>query len=391
MKITPLEIRQKTFEKAFRGVDKDEVQAFLLTLSQQWEKMNDENKDFKMKLEVATREVQKMREVESSLYKTLKTAEDTSASIQEQANKEADLKLREAQFKADQLMNEARQKARSLIEDAYKQSEKAIAEMQAEVKHLEQEHERVESYVENLVRELKHLATDALDKVEKSQAKPKASLSSIMSRAANVKVKEIEMDKELFGDLQLKPIAQNTPKANTYKTPEAMPVSASVVANAGGGSEESIPGSPIQNPTPERTAAPTPSTSPGTAPSTMPEREKPTQPQEPVPLEPVIQPEILPSTRPEPSTNPATPEVTPPKPEIPQPETPVPNIPSPTVPNPEKDIPHIPAPEIERPVPEIQPLTPNTPEIQPPLTEPGKNPVFQKEKQLAETSFFDDL
>ena len=76
MKITPLEIRQKTFEKAFRGVDKDEVQAFLLTLSQQWEKMIDENKDLKMKLEVATREVQKMREVESSLYKTLKTAED---------------------------------------------------------------------------------------------------------------------------------------------------------------------------------------------------------------------------------------------------------------------------------------------------------------------------
>jgi cell division initiation protein len=72
MKITPLEIRQKTFEKAFRGVDKDEVQAFLLTLSQQWERMNDENKDLKIKLEVATREVQKMREVESSLYKTLK-------------------------------------------------------------------------------------------------------------------------------------------------------------------------------------------------------------------------------------------------------------------------------------------------------------------------------
>ena len=43
MKITPLDIRQKTFEKAFRGLDKDEVNAFLLTLSQHWEKMMDEN------------------------------------------------------------------------------------------------------------------------------------------------------------------------------------------------------------------------------------------------------------------------------------------------------------------------------------------------------------
>ena len=77
MKITPLEIRQKTFEKAFRWVDKEEVNAFLTTLSQQWEKMLDENRELRLKLESTTKEVQKMREVESTLYRTLKTAEDT--------------------------------------------------------------------------------------------------------------------------------------------------------------------------------------------------------------------------------------------------------------------------------------------------------------------------
>ncbi len=385
MKITPLEIRQKTFEKAFRGVDKDEVQAFLLTLSQQWERMNDENKDLKIKLEVATREVQKMREVESSLYKTLKTAEDTSASIQDQANKSADLKIREAQLQADQLLNDARQKARHLIEDAYKQSEKAIMEMQQEVKFLEQEHQRMETYVENLVRDLKNLATDALDKVEKSQAKPKHSLSGIMSRAANIKVQEIEMDKELFRDMPTKAPAENTPKVNTYRTPENVPAGNNF-RMSGGGSEEAIPDSPKENPQPARAPEHTPSTAPGTTP----EREQPTRPQEPQPLEPVIEPEILPSTKPEPSTNPATPEVTPPKPEVPQPETPVPNIPGPEVEQPEKDIPRIPRPEIERPAPEITPM-PSTPEIQPPLTNPNTGPVAKKEKAMAETSFFDDL
>src|SRR5688572_17190235 len=262
MKITPLEIRQKTFEKAFRGVDKDEVQAFLLTLSQQWEKMNDENKDLKMKLEVANREVQKMREVESSLYKTLKTAEDTGASMVEQAAKESDLKLREAQLQADQLLNDARQKARNVIEDAYKQSEKAIAEMQQEVKALEQEHQRMETYVENLVRDLKNLANDALDKVEKSQSKPKPSLSGIMSRAANVKVKEIEMDKDIFREAPVKTVAENTPKVNTYKTTESLQTDKPVTLNAGGGSEEAIPNSPIQNPIPS-----TPTTTPSPSPS----------------------------------------------------------------------------------------------------------------------------
>ena len=35
MKITPLEIRQKAFEKNFRGYNQDEVNAFLQTLSQE--------------------------------------------------------------------------------------------------------------------------------------------------------------------------------------------------------------------------------------------------------------------------------------------------------------------------------------------------------------------
>ena len=45
MKITPLEIRQKAFEKNFRGYNQDEVNAFLQTLSQEWERVGDENKE----------------------------------------------------------------------------------------------------------------------------------------------------------------------------------------------------------------------------------------------------------------------------------------------------------------------------------------------------------
>jgi len=45
MKITPLEIRQKDFEKKMRGYDKDEVNAFLQSLSQEWERTLDETKE----------------------------------------------------------------------------------------------------------------------------------------------------------------------------------------------------------------------------------------------------------------------------------------------------------------------------------------------------------
>jgi len=211
MKITPLEIRQKTFEKAFRGLDKDEVNAFLLTLSQQWEKLQDENKELRFKLETTTKDVQKMREVESSLYRTLKTAEDTGNNLVEQATKEATLQLREAQLKSEQLMNDARLKARNIIEDAYSQSDKAVAEMQNEVKALEQEHQRLESYLDTLLRDLNNLATDALEKVEKNRSKPRPSLSSILARAANIKVKREEVDK-VYRDVPSETSAPDTVK-----------------------------------------------------------------------------------------------------------------------------------------------------------------------------------
>src|SRR5689334_10007246 len=104
MKITPIEIRQKSFEKVFRGYDKEEVDAFLLSLSQEWERVIDENKEYRIKLEVAEREVKKLREVETSLYKTLKTAEDTSTHLVEQATKSAEMQMKEAQVKADSLL-----------------------------------------------------------------------------------------------------------------------------------------------------------------------------------------------------------------------------------------------------------------------------------------------
>ena len=193
MKLTALDIRQKTFEKSFRGVDKDEVQAFLTTVSQQWERMGDENRELRLKLEHAQQDVQKMREVESSLYRTLKTAEDTGNSITEQAQREAALRGREAQLQAEQLLAEARLRARAIVDEAYQTAEKTVADMKREVSGLGQECQRLEQQFDGLVRDLHNLASDALEKVEKSRARPKGGAAAILSRAARV---QIERPKE---------------------------------------------------------------------------------------------------------------------------------------------------------------------------------------------------
>lgn len=170
MKVTPLEIRQKSFEKVFRGYDKDEVTAFLQTLSQEWERMVDEYKEMKFKLEASQEEVRKLREVESSLFKTLKTAEDTGTNMIDQAKKTADLHMRETQMKAEAVISESKSKAKSLLENAEHKSRQIIESMEDEVKSLEQTYKALENYRDNLIADLKNMATNALEKAERAHA-----------------------------------------------------------------------------------------------------------------------------------------------------------------------------------------------------------------------------
>ncbi|MCZ8353280.1 MAG: DivIVA domain-containing protein [Cyclobacteriaceae bacterium] len=168
MRITPLEIRQKTFEKDFRGFNKDEVNAFLLTLSQEWERTQDEVKELRIKLESAEREVSKLREVESSLYKTLKTAEDTGANVIEQARQAADLHLRETNLKAEALLNEAKTSARNTIEQAETQAKEIVAEMEDRLKAMLENYKRLEQAREDLMADMKRVASEMLDRVSRA-------------------------------------------------------------------------------------------------------------------------------------------------------------------------------------------------------------------------------
>ena len=170
MRVTPLDIRQKTFEKNFRGYEKDEVNAFLLTLSQEWERILDENKELRIKLESTEREVTKLREVESSLYKTLKTAEDTGANVIEQARMAADLHLRESQLQAEGLLNEAKTKARNVIEESDSRAKEILGEMEDRLKLLVENYKNMEVSRDELLTNIKHLASDALDRVERARA-----------------------------------------------------------------------------------------------------------------------------------------------------------------------------------------------------------------------------
>ncbi len=343
MKLTPLDIRQKTFEKSFRGIDKDEVQAFLNTLSQQWEKMQDESRELRLKLDHAQQDVQKMREVESSLYRTLKTAEDTSAAITEQAQRDADLRIREAQLQAEQLLAEARQRARALTDESQQTAEKIVADMQREVASMGQNCQRLEQQLDTLVRDLHHLATDALDKVEKARGRAKTGPAAILSRAAAVQVER--------------------PKEPAAETETAMFVTAATSSfSPGMAAAPAAPAAPAAYAAPEPTGA----------------AKQPAAVEAAVALPAAVADNQPTSYNPKPGQqpDPYTP-ATAPSPEIERPAAPAENpgtSPAPQVPNPgPAQVPEPPAPQVEPVRPDIQPVTPSHPEVSPPSpnTHPG--------------------
>lgn len=165
MRITPLEIRQKSFEKKMRGYDKDAVDAFILSVSHEWERLLDDQKHLKQQLEASQRDVLKLREVEESLFKTLKTAEDTGSSLIDQATKSAALTVKEAQMDAESMLSEARSQVKDMLDQAEEHVKEVLGGLDDEARRVEADLRLAENHRDAVLRELSMLANDTLARV----------------------------------------------------------------------------------------------------------------------------------------------------------------------------------------------------------------------------------
>ncbi len=207
MKITPLEIRKKTFEKQIRGYDKEEVNAFLLSLSHEWENALDQIKNLESQLKKSEVDVIKLREVEASLYKTLKTAEDTGANMIDQAKKTAELHLKETQMNADGLLNESKSRARNIIDDAELKSRQILDGMDNELKELARVYSMLENHRDDILNELTNLSTITLQRVQKVSDNLKH--FDIEKRLAEIRAHSFGIDEKPKNDRP--PVIESTP------------------------------------------------------------------------------------------------------------------------------------------------------------------------------------
>ncbi|MFQ5580401.1 MAG: DivIVA domain-containing protein [Nitrospiria bacterium] len=107
MKITPLEIRQMTFQKSFRGYPPFEVDAFLESLADEVEEILHENVALKEKMEAQDQKIAELKKTEGAMTDTLLTAQKAIEGIRGAAQKEGELIIRQAEIQAEEVTGEA--------------------------------------------------------------------------------------------------------------------------------------------------------------------------------------------------------------------------------------------------------------------------------------------
>jgi cell division initiation protein len=101
MRVTPLDIRKQEFRKGMRGLDSDEVYAFLNTVADEYEAVLSDNKNLREKLVELESRLNEYRSIETNLRNTLVTAEKLTQEAKENAKREAALLIREAEMEAE--------------------------------------------------------------------------------------------------------------------------------------------------------------------------------------------------------------------------------------------------------------------------------------------------
>ena len=105
--LTPLDIHNQEFKRSLRGYDVDEVDEFLDEIIRDFEYLYKENLELKETIQKRDEEVNRYQELEQTLQETLVLAQQNGEEIKQNAKKEAELIIWEAQKRAEQILAKA--------------------------------------------------------------------------------------------------------------------------------------------------------------------------------------------------------------------------------------------------------------------------------------------
>lgn len=125
MPLTPLDIHNKEFNRGFRGYDEDEVNEFLDQVIKDYEIVHREKKELADKVVDLDERLAHFANIESTLNKSILIAQETAEGVKRNAQKEAQLIIKESEKNADRIINDSLSKSRKIaleIEELKKQA-----------------------------------------------------------------------------------------------------------------------------------------------------------------------------------------------------------------------------------------------------------------------------
>ena len=164
MKITPLDLRKKKFKKSFRGYDCEDVSVFLSSLSREWERLQLECRAMADDRNKVRKELEKLKEVETTMFKALKSAESAGTERAQKASKSADLQVREAKMKTEVMLQKAKEQASKVLEETKREAHAVLQSLQQELRAILHAYESVKEEKEHLVMNVKTLVEGVLKK-----------------------------------------------------------------------------------------------------------------------------------------------------------------------------------------------------------------------------------
>ncbi len=117
MSITPLDIQNKEFERAFRGYDIEDVDDFLDRIAKDLEALLRENLEMKERVEKLQEKNKNYHKMEATMHNAIVIAQETAEEVKNSARREADLIKREAERDARQMLEDARLRSSRVMEE----------------------------------------------------------------------------------------------------------------------------------------------------------------------------------------------------------------------------------------------------------------------------------
>ena len=124
MAIRPVDIRRKEFKGGFRGYDANQVDDFLDSIADEFERLFSENRRLAEEATTLRERLEQFEELEDSIRTALVHAEQVSRDLRRNANKEAELIVREAKERAHRILADSSSRVER-VQESYEVLRKA--------------------------------------------------------------------------------------------------------------------------------------------------------------------------------------------------------------------------------------------------------------------------